>query len=166
MLVICDPRLGTRGSGIYFLPFGIAACSLAFFATLRAVFDPELISFNSANVVAIWLLTVAAAGFFLMLALGGVRVLLQARHVVQRLEGCESITIKPFLGRQVRTAYEGIMSVESVSPHRPWIPMTLLSRDHPNWKIILRGGHEYLICAEIPNIEERMSAMRRTVHAR
>lgn len=152
--VVCDPRLGAMGTGIYLLPIGVAACLLAFFGTLRAVFDPELISFASANLIAIWILAVIAAGFFLMLALGGCTILLQARYVVQRLEGYESITIRPFLGGEIRTVSAEVVAVEPVSPHRPWIPMTLLSREIRNWKISVHGRREYFVNGEIPDAEQ------------
>lgn len=135
-------------------PFGVAACLLSFAATLSAVVDPELTSFASANLIAIWSLTVVASGFFLVLILGGCQILLQARNVVQRLGGCESISIKPFLGKEVRVVAAEVIAVEPVLAHRPWIPMTLLSRTVCNWKIVVRGRRDYFVNGEVPGAEQ------------
>lgn len=151
--VVCDARLGEAGTGIYFLPFGVAACLFSFFATLRVVFDPELTSFASVNLLAIWVLAVLATAFFLILILGGCRILLQARYVVQRLEGYESMTLRPFIGDEVRAVAGDVVAVDQVPPHRPWIPMTLLSREFPNWKITTRRGQEYFMNGEVPGAE-------------
>lgn len=149
-----DTRLGRDGLGICVLPLGIVASFYSTYGALRGAFAPELLAFDSARITFIWLILLSAAAFFLMLSVGGCRILWQALHVVRAASGRENIVVKPFIGRPTSFALRDIIDVGKVGPHQPWIPMTLLSRHQMNWAVKLRDGQQYYINGELPDANE------------
>lgn len=151
---IRDPRFGAEGRGIYLLPIGIVACFLSSAIALSGSMSPELLVFDSPKLIFIWVLSTSASAFFLVVAVGGCRILMQARHVLQKIERRERIVLQPYLGATIKVARQDIESIETVPICRSWLPMTLLSRTTSNWTIKLRNGRQYYIGGELVKLDE------------
>lgn len=153
---ILDHRFGRAGRGIYLLPIGIVAGFLSSAIAFGGGLSAELLAFGSPRMVFIWLLSIAAGTFFFVVAVGGCSMLMEAKYVLQRIDRCECIVLKPYLGPPVKVKRHEIKRIETVHSYRRWLPMTLLSRTTENWKIDLRDGRQYYVNGDLVNLNEFM----------
>ena len=154
---VVDSRLGNNGIGIFVIPFGALTSLIAFFVALQGVFSSQLLGFDSVKLIFICGVLVFSSGFLLLLFFGACKIFSEARYVLQRIEIKKNIEVKTFLGSVVSLDLASISSVQSVNSKNSIIPMSLLSRSVPNWRLKMSDGREYFINGEVENVGSFMS---------